>query len=74
MHKGPKCVDSISIFNFCFSNLWSFHCFKTKVFSISEQNTMTQTFRIGAFVATISLSLSAHAQYTYSNEVGLSAF
>jgi endoglucanase len=35
---------------------------------------MTQTFRIGAFVATISLSLSAHAQYTYSNEVGLTAF
>ena len=35
---------------------------------------MTQTFTIGAFVATISLSLSAHAQYSYSNEVGLTAF
>ena len=35
---------------------------------------MTQTFTIGALVATISLSLSAHAQYSYSNEVGLTAF
>lgn len=74
MHKGPKCVDSISIFNFASQIYGRFTVLKQKVFSISEQNTMTQTFRIGAFVATISLSLSAHAQYTYSNEVGLSAF
>ena len=35
---------------------------------------MTQALRIGAFVATISLSLSAHAQYSYSGEdLGLTA-
>ena len=31
---------------------------------------MTQTLKIGAFVATISLSLSAHAQYSYSGKDG----
>ena len=36
---------------------------------------MTQTLRLGALVATISLSLSAHAQYSYSgDDAGLTAF